>query len=142
MKYLVAIDHLHTHTAVTRELIFLPRSECISRHVVQDPSTSSNPVGYPTGPPFGPVSPSEQPDRPGFRSNFSHCRPIGRHLKPNPIRAVLRLCKTRPTYVRAGLTTPRTDQMYGPMPILGESGEFSSLWEPGDPFILICNILR
>src|SRR5271169_5860296 len=65
-----------------------------------------------------PVSPSEQPDRPGFRPNFSHWRPIERPLKPNPIRAVLRLCKTRPTYVRAGLTTPRTDQMFGPMPIL------------------------
>src|SRR5271154_2523300 len=66
----------------------------------------------------GPVSLSEQPDRPGFRANFSHWRPIGRYLKPNPIRAVLKPCKTRPTYVQAGLTTPRTDQMFGPMPIL------------------------
>ena len=46
---------------------------------------------------IGPVSPSEQPNRPGFRANFSHWGPVGLYLKPNPaVRAVLKLPKTRP----------------------------------------------
>src|SRR5271170_5746347 len=67
---------------------------------------------------IGPVSPSEQPNRPRFRANFSHWGPVGLYLKPNPVRAVLKLPKTCPIEVRAGLTTPRTDQMFGLMPIL------------------------
>src|SRR5208282_510185 len=67
----------------------------------------------------GPVSPSEQPDRPGFRANFSCWGPGGLDLKPHPIRAVLKLPKTRPIPVSSGFDYLRTDQMFGPMPLLG-----------------------
>src|SRR5271155_2287375 len=66
----------------------------------------------------GPVSPSEQPDRPGFRANFSHWGPGGLDLKPHPIRAVLKLPKTHPIRVSSGFDYLRTDQMFGPMPLL------------------------
>ena len=45
---------------------------------------------------------------------------------------VLKLCKTRPTDVQAGLTTPRTDQMFGPMPIL-TSPNIENLRNPFSP---------
>src|SRR5271154_5606419 len=83
----------------------LSLNESSSRYVTIYTYTQTNPARYPTGPQFGPVSPSEQPDWPGFRANFSHWRPVGSYLKPNPIRAVLKLPKTRPIYVRAGLTS-------------------------------------
>src|SRR5271168_4597168 len=66
----------------------------------------------------GPVSPSEQPDRGGFRANFSRWGPGGPDLKPHPIRAVLKLPKTRPIRVSSGFDYLRTDQMFGPMPLL------------------------
>src|SRR5271155_1193221 len=66
----------------------------------------------------GPVSPSEQPDRPGFRVNFSRWGPGGLDLKPHPIRAVLKLPKTRPIRVSSGFDYLKTDQMFGPMPLL------------------------
>src|SRR5271170_2565611 len=66
----------------------------------------------------GSVSLSEQPDRPGFRANFSHWGPGGLDLKPHPIRAVLKLPKTHPIRVSSGFDYLRTDQMFGPMPLL------------------------
>src|SRR5271156_6855561 len=66
----------------------------------------------------GPVSPSEQPDRPGFRANFSRWGPGWLDLKPHPIRAVLKLPKTLPIRVSSGFDYLRTDQMFGPMPLL------------------------
>src|SRR5271167_3904314 len=66
----------------------------------------------------GPVSPSEQPDRPGFRVNFSRWGPGGLDLKLHPIRAVLKLPKTRPIRVSSGFDYLKTDQMFGPMPLL------------------------
>src|SRR5271170_6834900 len=64
------------------------------------------------------VSPSEQPDRPGFRANSSRWGPGGLDLKPHPIRAVLKLPKTRPIRVSSWFDYLRTDQMFGPMPLL------------------------
>jgi|SRR5271155_1340427 len=61
----------------------------------------------------------------GFRSIFSNWRPVGAEFNPNPIRVVLKLRKTRPT-----LTTPRTEQMFGPMPILVHALSRKSL-DPG-----------
>src|SRR5271155_5659540 len=66
----------------------------------------------------GPVSPSEQPDRPGFRANFSRWGPGGLDLNLPPIRAVLKLPTTRPIRVSSGFDYLRTDQMFGPMPLL------------------------
>src|SRR5271168_4773195 len=66
----------------------------------------------------GPVSPSEQPDRPGFRANFSGWGPGGLDLNLPPIRAVLKLPTTRPIRVSSGFDYLRTDQMFGPMPLL------------------------
>ena len=79
---------------------------------------TGNPAGYPARSSIGSVSSFEKPDRPGFRSNFNHWWPIGRHFKPNRVRAVLKLPMTRPTYIWAGLTIPRINQMFGPMPLL------------------------
>jgi hypothetical protein len=70
----------------------------------------------------GPVSPFEQPDRPGFRANFSHWGPVGLYLKPNPIRAVLKLPKARPIHVSSGFDYLRTDQMFARLPLLRTSG--------------------
>src|SRR5271169_3348117 len=64
--------------------------------------------------PTGPVSPSEQPDRRGFRANFSRWGPGGLDLKPHPIQAVLKLPKSRPIGVPSGFDYLRTDQMFGP----------------------------
>src|SRR5271155_2154609 len=66
----------------------------------------------------GPVSPSEQPDRPGFRANFSRWGPGGLDLNLPPIRAVLKLPTTRPIRISSGFDYLRTDQMFGPMPLL------------------------
>src|SRR5271170_2371001 len=77
----------------------------------------------------GPVSPSEQPDRPGFRANFSRWGPGGPDLKPHPIRAVLKLPKTHPIRVSSGFDYLRTDQMFGPMPLLEGSESMFLLQE-------------
>src|SRR5277367_3223796 len=74
----------------------------------------------------GPVSPSEQPDRPGFRANFSRWGLGGLDLKPHPIRAVVKLPKTHPIRVSSGFDYLRTDQMFGPMPLLIPSSHFTS----------------
>src|SRR5271154_5597432 len=66
----------------------------------------------------GSVSPSEQLDRPRFRANFSRWGPGGLDLNLPPIRAVLRLRTTRSIRVSSGFDYLRTDQMFGPMPIL------------------------
>src|SRR5271155_3255721 len=83
----------------------------------------------------GPVSPSEQPDRPGFRVNFSRWGPGGLDLKPHPIRAVLKLPKTRPIRVSSGFDYLKTDQMFGPMPLLAPTLRITSqserLWSDG-----------
>src|SRR5271170_7322739 len=68
----------------------------------------------------GPISPSEQPDRSGFRANFSRWGPGGLDLNLPPIRAVLKLPTTRPIRVSSGFDYLRTDQMFGPMPLLNE----------------------
>src|SRR5271155_1675393 len=72
----------------------------------------------------GPVSPSEQPDRPGFRANFSRWGPGGLDLNLPPIRAVLKLPTTRPIRVSSGFDYLRTDQMFGPMPLLIKCSRF------------------
>ena len=66
----------------------------------------------------GSVSLSEKLDRPGFRANFSRWGPGGLDLKPHPIRAVLKRPKTRPIRVSSGFDYLKTDQMFGPMPLL------------------------
>src|SRR5271154_490280 len=71
----------------------------------------------------GSVSLSEKPDRPGFRANFSRWGPGGLDLKLHPIRAVLKLPKTRPIRVSSGFDYLRTDQMFGPMPLLSTTPE-------------------
>src|SRR5271169_5496963 len=70
------------------------------------------------------VSPSEQPDRPGFRANFSRWGPGRFDLKPHPSRAVLKLPKTHSIRVSSGFDYLRTDQMFGPMPLLDQSNMF------------------
>src|SRR5271170_2411263 len=75
----------------------------------------------------GSVSLSEQPDRPGFRANFSRWGPGGLDLKPHPIRAVLKLPKTHPIRVSSGFDYLRTDQMFGLMPLLIPSQYYLSL---------------
>src|SRR5271154_1053553 len=70
----------------------------------------------------GSVSPSEQLDRPRFRANFSRWGPGGLDLNLPPIRAVLRLRTTRSIRVSSGFDYLRTDQMFGPMPILTSAG--------------------
>jgi len=78
----------------------------ISRHIIQ----------YTLIQPVESVSP---PDRPGFRAIFSHWGPVGRYLKPNPIRPVLKLPKTRPIT----FDYLRTDQIFSRMPLLDGTGE-------------------
>src|SRR5271155_999696 len=66
----------------------------------------------------GSVSLSEQFDRPGFRANFSRWGPGGLDLNLPAIRAVLKPPTTRPIRVSSGFDYLRTDQMFGPMPLL------------------------
>src|SRR5271155_5500021 len=74
--------------------------------------THTNPARYPTRPRFGPVSPSEQPDRPGFRANFSHWRPVGFNSSG------LEATQNPPDLRSSGFDNLRTDHMCGAMPIL------------------------
>src|SRR5271154_2931797 len=96
----------------------LSLNESSSRYVTIYTYTQTNPARYPTGPRFGPVSPSEQPDRPGFRADFSHWRPVRVLSQAKPDSSGLEATQNPPDLRSRGFDNPRTDHMCGAMPIL------------------------
>jgi hypothetical protein len=95
---------------------------CISCHIIKNSKTNQPDQVPASG--FGRVGLTLWPTPPG--PGFGRALAIGD-------RSGASSSQTRPAYIRAGLTTPRTDPMFGPMPIL------QSTPCPGNPLTRVCS---